>query len=119
MDLLFRAEPIAFFLLVIIYVLGKKYIESRERKIHRSSDEEYLASIAAERNCSEYDLFRVAAAKWRIADSRVEDDFKRYLTQGDLPHYLRDFVRKNRKNGDLARDNHMSPGGKLPPSWSA
>ena len=119
MDLLLKSETIAFFLLAVVYVIGRIFIEWQERKMRHASDEEYLSSMAADRNCSEYDLFRLAAEKWHVADRQVKGDFNRYLTHGGLPHYLRDFVRKNRAAAVSERDNYLNPGGKLPPSWSA
>jgi hypothetical protein len=118
-DLLLEPETIAFTLLAIVYVLGMKYIEANERRSRHIGDEEYLASMAKSMNCSEYDLFLVAAKKWRVSISQIEDDFKRYLIDGILPHYVRDFVRKNRSTGNIEKDDKINPGGKLPASWSA
>jgi len=119
MDYFFNPETIAFLILAIAYVLGKKVIEANEQRNRHVSDEEYLASMAANRKCSEYDLFLVAAERWHVTAPQVEDDFKRYLLQGILPHYVRDFVRKNRCADDVAKCQRLNPGGKLPASWSA
>jgi hypothetical protein len=118
-DLLFKPETVAFLLLAIVYVLGRKYIEANERRTRHISDEEYLASMATGMNCSEYDLFLVAAEKWHVSILQIEDDFKRYLIVGILPHYVRDFVRKNRSAADVEKNDKTNPGGKLPASWSA
>jgi hypothetical protein len=83
------------------------------------SDEEYLASMAVNRKCSEYALFLLAAEKWHVSTAQIEYDFKRYLIQEILPHYVRDFVRKNRSSGDAEKNDHINPGGNLPASWSA
>ena len=119
MEVLFKPQTIAFLLLAIIYVVGKRYIEAHDRRNRQISDEEYLASMAVSRKCSEYDLFLSAAERWHVSTSQVENDFKQYLIQGGLPHYVRDFVRKNRCADDLEKCNHINPGGKLPASWSA
>ena len=118
-DYLFKPETIAFSFLAIAYVLGRKYIERRERRTRLISDEEYLASVATGMNCSEYDLFLVAAKKWRVSILQIEDDFKRYLIDGILPHYVRDFVRKNRSADNVEKNDKINPGGKLPASRSA
>ena len=118
-DLLLKPETIAFSLLAIVYVLGRKYIERNERRTRFISDEEYLASMATGMNCSEYDLFLVAAKKWHVSILQIEDDFKHYLIDGILPHYVRDFVRKNRSADDVEKNDKINPGGKLPASWSA
>ena len=119
MDLLLRPEAIALSLLAVVYVLGRKYIEANERRIRPISDEEYLAFMALDKNCSEYDLFALAAKNWHVSASDIEDDFKRYLVHGILPHYLRDFVRKNKSANDAEKRNRLNPGGNLPASWSA
>ena len=119
MDVLFEPETIVFLLIAIVYVLGRKYIESSERRNRPISDEETLTFIAANRKCSEYDLFLQAAETWQISSLRVEDDFKRYLTHGILPHYLRDFVRKYKSTHPTNGNDQMNPGGNLPDSWSA
>lgn len=119
MDLFFKPETFVFLLLAIVYVLGKKYIETHERRNRHVGDEEFLAGMAADRKCSEYDLFLLAAEDWQVSNARVEGDFKRYLMQGILPHYVRDFVRKNRCTDDGEKCEHLNPGGRLPTSWSA
>ena len=118
-DFFSKPETIAFSLLAIVYVLGRKYIERNERRRRLISDEEYLASMATGMNCSEYDLFLVAAKKWHVSILQIEDDFRRYLIAGILPHYVRDFVRKNRSADDVEKNDKINPGGKLPASWSA
>lgn len=118
-DYLFKPETIAFSLLAIAYVLGRKSIEANERRSRQISEEEYLASMAAGMQCSEYDLFLMAAKKWNVSIFQIEDDFKRYLIVGILPHYVRDFVRKNRSADDVEKNDQINPGGKLPTSWSA
>lgn len=118
-DFFSKPETIVFSLLAIVYVLGRKYIERNERRTRFISDEEYLASMAADANCSEYDLFFQAAKKWHVSILQIEDDFKRFLVSGILPHYVRDFVRKNRAEDEVEKNDKIKPGGKLPASWSA
>lgn len=118
-DLFSKPETIVFTLLAIVYVLGRKYIERNERRTRLISDEEYLAYMATDTNCSEYDLFLLAAKKWQVSILQIEDDFKRYLIVGILPHYVRDFVRKNRSADEVEKNDKINPGGKLPASWSA
>ena len=117
-ELLFQPETIAFVLLAIVYVIGKQYIEAKERRSRPLSDEAYLAMMAVENRCSEYDLFFKAARSWHIANDQTEHDFKRYLTHGNLPHYVRDFVRKNRIKINVDQ-NTLNPGGTIPGTWSA
>ena len=119
MDLLFQPGALVFLLLAIAYVLGKKVIEFNEKRIHHISDEEYLALMAADRKCSEYDLFVLAAENWQAPPTQIEEDFKRYLIHGPMPHYVRDFVRKSRSEHDVEKNDRINPGGNLPASWSA
>jgi hypothetical protein len=58
------------------------------------SDEERLAILARRRAISEYAVFHLAAAGWTVPGTRVEADFKTYLRKGDLPHYVRDYLRR-------------------------
>lgn len=66
------------------------------------SDEEYLATIARMRECSEYDLFFEAARKWRIADKiRIDEDFKDYVRHDAMPYYVKDYARKHRMANNI------------------
>jgi len=58
------------------------------------NDVDLLFRLARRRETSEYDIFRDAAARWNIADIFMERDFKKYLDQLELPHYVRDYVRR-------------------------
>ena len=119
MDFLFNPMAIALLLLVIVYVLGRKYIELKEKKIRPISDEESLSVLAFVKRCSEYELFLLAAETWQISSVQVENDFKNYLIHGYLPHYVRDLVRNNRSIIEAKKDDFINPGGNLPASWSA
>lgn len=116
---LFGSGALVFCLLAIVYVLGKKYIEKKEKSSRPKTDEEVLALIATVHKCSEHHVFRLAGIEWQVGGNQVEDDFKRYLTRGQLPHYVRDYIRKNRPDDDDGPEDISSPGGNLPASWSA
>ena len=116
---LFGSGALVFCLLAVVYVLGKKYIEQKEKNSRAESDEEILALIAAAGRCSEHDIFRLAGIEWQVSGNRVADDFRQYLTGGSLPHYVRDFIRKNRPDDDDGPEDISRPGGDLPASWSA
>lgn len=49
---------------------------------------------------SEYDLFHKSAEGWSVSNDRIEQDFKKYMSEQVLPHYAQDFVRKNRGQVD-------------------
>ena len=80
-----------------VYALALRTLQRRRQKLAPPSHEETeLSRIALEQGVSEYDLFHKAAGPWRIPESRVEADFTAYLNDLTLPHYVRDFVRKQR-----------------------
>lgn len=58
------------------------------------TDEEILGHYAKSNAISEYDVFKRAAPDWSVNPSAVEADFRVYLQEGVLPHYVRDFIRK-------------------------
>jgi predicted AAA+ superfamily ATPase len=105
-------------LIAILSLWLIRYMEERFNRRKPLSDEEYLAKIAKMRECSEYDLFRICGEDWRYSKAQIEKDFKEYLIRGSVPYYIRDFIRKNKKEVD---ENYRSPfnGGRLPPSWFA
>ena len=64
------------------------------------SMEFYLYKIARLTGKSEYDVFCKSAEDWPVSQVRIEQDFKRYLCHQSIPHYVNDFVRKNKKHID-------------------
>jgi len=64
------------------------------------TDEEILSYFARSKAISEYDVFALAAPNWSVNPTQVEADFKAYLQEGILPHYVRDFVRRLRKENN-------------------
>lgn len=76
----------------LMFHLDKQFRENR-----KISDEEFLMMLARKNQCSEYDLFHRSAAQWNISNKIIiEKDFKGYLIEGDMPYYVKDFVRKER-----------------------
>ncbi len=58
------------------------------------TDEERLWNHARNQKISEHDVFQRAAAGWSLGPQTADADFKDYLKSGDLPHYVRDYLRK-------------------------
>jgi len=58
------------------------------------SDEERLWNHARNQGISEHEVFNRAAAGWSLGPQTADVDFKVYLQSGDLPHYVRDYLRK-------------------------
>jgi hypothetical protein len=106
-------------LIPIFYVLLKRYLDHRFIKKQSLSDEDSLARIAYQNKCSEFDLFQCAGAQWHIPYRQIAGDFKIYLRKSDLPHYVRDYVRKHKPERNTTVRDVIDSGGNLPPSWSA
>ena len=83
--------------IVRVILLATRLWERREIARSEPLDFEFLFFLARSEGTSEFEQFRRAARIWRISEQRVEDDFKRYLWQGDLPHYVRDHLRRVRE----------------------
>ena len=66
----------------------------------------YLYKIARLTGKSEYDVFCKSAEGWPVSQARIDQDFKRYLNHQSIPHYVNDFVRKNKKHID---ELHIPP----------
>ena len=64
------------------------------------SMEDYLFKISRVTGHSEYDVFCKSAEVWPVSREKIEDDFTRYLQQQSVPHYVNDFVRRNKKHID-------------------
>ncbi len=46
------------------------------------------------RRCLHYDIFRYAAKDWGFSEKKVEEDFKVYLSRGEIPRYVLDYIKK-------------------------
>jgi hypothetical protein len=76
----------------------------REKAI---SMEDYLYKISRVTGHSEYDVFCKSAEDWPVSKEKIEKDFTRYLQQQDIPHYVNDFVRRNKKHIDELHMPHF------------
>jgi hypothetical protein len=82
---------------VLGLLIGTRIWERRENAAREPLYSEILFALARSEETSEFEQFLRAAAVWRISRQQVEDDFKRYLWQGELPHYMRDHLRRARE----------------------
>jgi hypothetical protein len=60
------------------------------------TDEEILWNTARMNGISELEVFFRAGDSWSMDRNQVEEDFKIYLKNERLPHYVRDYLRKLR-----------------------
>ena len=89
--------PILFPLFVFLYIYLLYRVEKRFHQQRTLTDEEFLAYLARVYTCSEYDLFHAAAEEWNLSGAGIDEDFKDYLKEGNMPYYVKDFIRKARK----------------------
>jgi hypothetical protein len=108
---------LVFLLCPVVYVLGKRICEKAAARKRVISDEEYLLHLARVNKCSEYDIFRTAGELWRIPQPVILQHFKAYLLKGLLPHYVRDYVRKNKLTRADLEKLIFNSGGIFTPSW--
>ena len=98
---LLRESPThrVFFMMLIILVVATVAIYILERRMSRQkqSDVDDLYYLSRQRGGSEYDIFLEAGGIWHIPEKSVEKDFKRFLLQGDIPHYVRHYLRTQGK----------------------
>jgi hypothetical protein len=62
--------------------------------------DDYLLKITRVTGISAYDTFRMSAEEWRIPNDRMEQDFTIYLATQKTPYYVKDIIRKSRKQID-------------------
>ena len=88
-----------------------RYLTSR----YENRDEEALSLLAFQRECSVYDLFVTAGAHWSFSRAKIDSDFNSYIRQGDIPHYLRTYVRSHASDRRTYQEI-LFTGNKLPPN---
>ena len=62
--------------------------------------DDYLLKITRVTGISAYDTFRMSAEEWSIPTDRMEQDFTIYLATQKIPYYVKDVIRKSRKQID-------------------
>jgi hypothetical protein len=87
LDIIF---PVAALLILPALCAFSYFFDQRE---YGKEDEERIYEIAKFNRCSEFHVFAVAGKNWHITGQRIEHDFNRYLSNGSVPFYVRDFIR--------------------------
>lgn len=91
---------------VLLMALGALALQMFNRQTCRligrqcASAEDYLYKIARITGHSEYAIFRKSAEQWPVSRRTIDRDFKNYLIHQQTPHYVNDFIRKNRRHID-------------------
>ena len=95
-DFIFQWHLLLYPLAVLAYFELLRRLDARWARKMPLSDEEFLSFYAKTQGISEFDVFKRAAPNWSVGAPQVQEDFKAYLQQGLLPHYVRDFIRKTK-----------------------
>jgi hypothetical protein len=93
-----EANTIIYPLLAFFYIFLMRKLNQQGVKNRVLSDEEFMAYLARQAECSEYDLFYASSDNWHVPKATIERDFKKYLRSGHLPYYVKDYVRKARQS---------------------
>lgn len=78
----------------LAYILLKLHVERRRAPRRDACDATLLSVLAFERRTSAHELFVEAGRMWSFSDTKIEQDFNRYLRKGDIPHYVGRFLRR-------------------------
>jgi hypothetical protein len=106
-----------FYLFCVVRILDR--VEHRFKAKKPLSDSACLNRLSMIRNCSEFDLFVLAAEPWHIDKKSVDVHFFTYLKDGVIPYYIRDYIRRHKQEIDNHSRDKLPYRGSLPPSWSA
>ena len=107
-------NTILFIVIGLIYVGLKIYLEKRLAPLDAVGDERELSDLAFANGNSVYEVFKTAGATWSLPAEKSEDDFKKYLQRGAIPHYVRDYLRRQLKPGDRTYQKLIFSGGRPP-----
>lgn len=108
------SNTILFVVIGLIYVVLKIYLEKRLAPLDAVGDERELSDLAFANGNSVYEVFKTAGSNWNLPAEKPEDDFKKYLQQGTIPHYVRDYLRRQLKPGDRTYQELIFSGGRPP-----
>ena len=107
-------NTILFIVIGLIYVILKIYLEKRLAPLDAVGDERELSDVAFASGNSVYEVFKTAGSTWNLPAEKSEDDFKKYLQRGAIPHYVRDYLRRQLKPGDRTYQKLIFSGGRPP-----
>ena len=85
-------------LFLVVFVIAVGIVERKVRRRKKHAVEE-LYELARTLECSEYDIFESAGRRWNFSQGKIKGDFKAYIINNDLPHYVREYVSKTSGGG--------------------
>jgi hypothetical protein len=107
-------NTILFIVIGLIYVGLKIYLEKRLAPLDAVGEERELSDVAFASGNSVYEVFKTAGSTWNLPAEKSEDDFKKYLQRGAIPHYVRDYLRRQLKPSDRTYQKLIFSGGRPP-----
>jgi hypothetical protein len=107
-------NTLLFIVIGLIYVVLKIYLEKKFAPLDASGEEPELSDLAFANGNSVYEVFKVAGSTWNLPAETSEEDFKNYLQRGTIPHYVRDYLRRQLKSGDRTYQKLIFSGGRPP-----
>ena len=107
-------NAILFIVIGLIYVILKIFLEKRLAPLDAVGEERELSDLAFTNGNSVYEVFKTAGSTWNLSAEKSEDDFKNYLQGGEIPHYVRDYLRRQLKPGDRTYQKLIFSGGRPP-----
>jgi len=84
---------IIFICLAVLYGALKIILERRLAPLDVVGEDGDLCDVAFSSGCSVYALFQQAGDVWPFSKDRIQNDFKNYLNTGDIPGYVRQFIK--------------------------
>jgi hypothetical protein len=82
----------------LFWFMIRKFQNDSRAELNSRKNSFYMISLATGR--TEYELFHKSAEGWSVSAERINQDFKRYMSDQIMPHYAMDFVRKNQTHID-------------------
>ena len=108
------SNTVLFIVIGLTYVVLKIYLEKRLAPIDAVGEERELSDLAFSNGNSVYEVFKIAGTTWNLPDEKCEEDFKNYLQRGVVPHYVRDYLRRQLKSDDRTYQKLIFSGGRPP-----
>ncbi len=84
---------ITFVCLAALYGALKIFLERRLAPLDVVGEDGDLSDVAFSTGCSVHALFQQAGDVWPFSKNRIENDFKTYLNTGEIPGYVRQFIK--------------------------
>lgn len=110
-----------YYILMVFIYFAFLFLVSRieyhvNKKKYSLTHEICLERLAKKYGVSEFTLFLRAALNWNIPEKEAKSNFKSYLANGDIPYYVRDFVRQHKDEVDYADHPPIPFRNKQPPA---